>query len=108
MTEREAALAVAKEDEGKQRHAFIEFLNFLEIYSAALNKRLFVGAAREIVCDKILDSIVLLESMPHWHDQIERSITSGVTYKHTRLFIKRQRRTIAARKHVAAQAGTYV
>jgi hypothetical protein len=107
MTEREEALAVAKGDGAKQIHAFVEYLNFLEIYSAALNTKLFIGAAREIVRDKMLDSIVLIDSMPHWHDEIEKSITSGVTYKHIARFMKRERRTLAARKFAAVQAGTY-
>jgi hypothetical protein len=108
MNEREAALATNKDDPPKQLHAFIEFLNFLEVYSAAINKGLLIGAAREIVCDKILDSIVAVDSMPHWHLEIEKSITSGVTYKHIRRFMKRYRRTLDARKHVAVAAGTYM
>jgi hypothetical protein len=107
MNEREAALAEAKGDEAKQLHAFVEFLNFLEIYSAALNTRLFVGAAREIVQDKVLDSVVTLESMPRWHSEIEKSVTSAVTYKHIRLFMRRRRRTLESRRHVAIRAGTY-
>lgn len=104
MNEREAALAASKDDGPKQLHAFIEFLNFLEIYSAAINAQLFVGVAREIVQDKILDSIVVLEHSPHWHEEIEKSITSETTYKHLRRFVKTNRSTIAARKHASAQA----
>lgn len=98
MNEREAALAMNKDDAAKQLHAFIEFLNFLEIYSAAINSRLFVGVAREIVQEKILDSIVELEHLPHWHEEIEKSITSATTYKHLRRFIGTHRRTIATRR----------
>jgi hypothetical protein len=108
MNEREAALSEAKGDEPKYIHAFVEFLNFLEIYSAALNTNLFIGAAREIARDKVLDSIVALDSMPHWHGEIENSITSGVTYKHISLLMRRERRVIAARKHAATEAGTYI
>jgi hypothetical protein len=98
MNERELALAEAKDDASKQRHAFVEFLNFLEIYSSAMNARLFVGVAQEMVRDKIMDSIVVLEDSSHWHDEIENSITSEITYKHLRRFNWRHRRTIAARK----------
>ena len=101
MNERETALAENKDDAPKQLHAFIEFLNFLEIYSAAINARLFVGVAREIVGDKIIDSIVVLNRSPHWHDEIEKSITSATTYKHIRLFIKKHRSTIDARKQAS-------
>lgn len=98
MNERESALAMNKDDAAKQLHALIEFLNFLEIYSAAINSRLFVGVAREIVQEKILDSIIELENLPHWHEEIEKSITSATTYKHLRLFIGTHRRTIGTRR----------
>lgn len=107
MNEREAALFAAIGDEDNQRHAFVEYLNFLEIYSAALNSGLMIGVAQEIVSDKVLDSIVAVESHSHWHDEIERSITSGTTYRHIGLFMKRQRGTLVARRYVANRAGTY-
>ena len=79
----------------------IEYLNFLEVHSAALNDSLFIGVARELVCDKILDALVVLEHAPQWHEQIEKSFTSHVTYKHIIKFMKRQRRALSARKAVA-------
>lgn len=103
MNERESALAAAKDDASKQLHAFIEFLNFLEIYSAATNARLFVGVAREIVKDKVMDSIIVLENSPHWHVEIEKSKTSEATYKHIKGFRRRHRRIIIARKRLASQ-----
>ena len=107
MNEREFALVAASDDGSKQLHAFIEFLNFLEIYSAAFNAKLFIGAAREIVQDKIIDSVVVLETSPHWHDEIEKSITSETTYKHLRRFVRTHRKTIAVRKHATTQAITH-
>jgi hypothetical protein len=101
MNERELALASAKDDAAKQDHAFVEYLNFLEVYSAALNDSLFIGVARELVCDKILDALVLLGNAPQWHEQIEKSFTSHVTYKHIIKFMSRQRRALSARKTVA-------
>jgi hypothetical protein len=98
MNEREAALAENKDDEPKQLHAFIEFLNFLEIYSAAINARLLVGVARELVQDKLLDCAVILENSPYWQEEIEKSKTSETTYKHTTLFTGKYRKAIAARK----------
>lgn len=100
-TERELALANANGDERKLRHAFIEFLNFLEVYAAAINGKMFFGIAREIVSDKLIDSIVVLEGSRQWHDEIEKSITSVVTYKHLRLFITQHRRTIISRTSIA-------
>jgi hypothetical protein len=104
MNEREAALASSKDDVAKRSHAFVEFLNFLEVYSAAVNGNLFIGVARELVCDKIIDSIVVLENAPQWHDKIEKSFTSPVTYKHIIRFMKRERRTLSARRTVAPRA----
>jgi hypothetical protein len=97
MNEREAALAANKDDAPKQLHAFIEFLNFLEIYSAAMNARLLAGVARELVQDKLLDCAVILESSPYWQAEIEKSKTSETTYKHTKLFTRKYSKVIAAR-----------
>jgi hypothetical protein len=98
MNEREAALAAGQGDARRQVHAFVEYLNFLEVYSAAVNDKLFIGVAKELVSDKIIDSLVILDATPEWHDQIESSITSKVTYKHIAEFIARNRRTFDARK----------
>jgi hypothetical protein len=95
--ERELALANARDGAAK-RHALVEYMNFLEVYSAATNAGLFVGVARELTCDKIIDSIVVLESVPHWHDEIDKSVTSIVTYKHLLRFIAKNRREIARRR----------
>lgn len=100
--EREAALATAS-DFDKKLHAFVEYLNFLEIYSAAVNGGLFVGVAREIVRDKIIDSLVVLDAAPEWHSRIQKSITSEITYSHLRQFIRCHRRTFDSRKVAAAK-----
>jgi len=100
MNERETALKSAQCDADKV-HAFVEYLNFLEIYSAAINGGLFTGTARELVYDKIADSLVILENAPQWHDQIEKSRTSHVTYKHILKFMERERRELSTRRTVA-------
>jgi hypothetical protein len=100
-TEREAALreaALANASDEGMRHALVEFLNLLEIYSAALNANLFVDVAEELVLDKVLDSIVELEGAPHWHQEIELSIRTAATYKHLRLLIERNRRELDQRR----------
>jgi hypothetical protein len=103
MNEREAALGLAENDHAKE-HALVEFLNFLEVYSAAVNVGLFMGVARELVCDKIIDSIVVIDGAPTWHGKIEKSITSNVTYKHISKFMRSHKRTIHARTVAAIQA----
>jgi hypothetical protein len=98
--ERESALAEAQ---GDKRHAFIEFMNFLEVYSAAANGRLLTGVTLELVNDKLIDSIVVLMQLGHWHDAIEGSVTGPTTYVHLRQFIRRHKKTIDGR-YAAAQA----
>jgi hypothetical protein len=98
--EREEALKTAA-DEASHRHAFVEFLNFLELYSASSNKQLLSGVARELVTDKLIDDIVVLMQLPAWHPEVERSRTSEVTYKHIVEFISKNRKTIDARYSVA-------
>jgi hypothetical protein len=98
--EREAALAKAK---GDKRHAFIEFMNFLEVYSAAANSGLLAGVTLELVNDKLIDSIVVLMQLGHWHEVIGGSITSPITYKHIRKFIERHKKTIDGRYTAAEQ-----
>jgi hypothetical protein len=95
--EREAALANA-EDAEKKRHAFVEYLDFLEVYAAAVNEGLFVGVARELVRDKITDSIVALEHAPEWHAVIENSVTSVITYKYLVRFMVKHRSLLDARR----------
>jgi hypothetical protein len=92
--EREAALAQA---EGDKRHAFIEFMNFTEVYAAAANGRLLTGVTLELVNDKLIDSVVVLMRLSHWHEVIEASVTSPATYVHLRRFIQRHKQTINAR-----------
>lgn len=101
MNGRELALADNVNDEAKHLHAFIEFLNFLEIYSAAINAGLLTGVAREIAQDKLLDCAAILESDSYWQEKIEKSKTSETTYQHTIRFARKYNRTIATRKRAA-------
>lgn len=98
--EREAALAEAEDD---KRHAFIEFMNFLEVYSAAANGGLLTGVTLEFANDKLIDSVVVLMQFGYWHDVIDRSVTGPTTYLHLRRFVRRHKKTIAGR-YTAAQA----
>ena len=103
MNEREAALAGAQGDPAKQRHALVEFMNFLEIYSAAINMHLLVGVAREIVEDKLVDSVVELENAPQWHGEIDQSIRSSATYTQLARFMRKHRSVIQSRASVVAK-----
>lgn len=72
-------------------------MNFLEVYSAAANGGLLSGVTLELVNDKLIDSIVVLMQLGHWHDAIEGSITGPTTYVHLRQFIRRHKKTIGNR-----------
>jgi hypothetical protein len=95
--EREAALAHATDDQ-KRRHAFVEYLDFLEVYSAAVIDGLFIGVAKEMVRDKLIDSIITLERAEPWHAVIEDSVTSAITYKYLRRFIAKHRKVLDLRR----------
>jgi hypothetical protein len=97
VIEREAALAHAPTDE-KKRHAFVEYLDFLEVYSAAVVGGLFIGVAKELVRDKLMDSIITLERAPDWHDIIVKSVTSEITYKYLRRFVEKHRKILRSRR----------
>lgn len=93
--ERERALNLG--DAPTKQHAFVEFLNFLELYAASYNGQLFVGVARELVEDKLIDSLVILECAPEWRTKIEEATTSQIAFKHLGRFMKQHRTTISAR-----------
>jgi hypothetical protein len=99
--EREAALANATDNE-KRRHAFVEYLDFLEVYSAAAIGGLFIGVAKELVRDKLIDSIITLERAPQWHDVIQNSVTSVITYKYLIKFMAKNRKVLDLRRSSSA------
>lgn len=94
INERERALR----DDADKRHALIEFMNLLELYSAASNERLLEGVALEFVNDKIIDSIVILKNVRDWHSEINRSQNSEAVYKDLLRFMEKHRDLIAARQ----------
>jgi hypothetical protein len=101
VIEREATLAHATDD--KKRHAFVEYLDFLEVYSAAVIDGLFIGVAKELVRDKLIDSIITLERAEPWHAIIEDSVTSVITYKYLRTFMAKNRKVLASRRLSSAK-----
>jgi hypothetical protein len=102
VIDREAAFAHATDPE-KRRHAFVEYLDFLEVYSAAIMGGLFIGVAKELVQDKLIDSIITLERAPDWHDTIVSSVTSDITYKYLRKFAAKHRKLLASRRGTSAK-----
>ena len=96
ISERERAFASASE--GDRENAFVDFLNALELYAAAYIKRLITGVSRELVRDKLIDSLALIENAPHWHEKIEEAVTSEPTFKYLKAFLTKYRSIVSARQ----------
>jgi hypothetical protein len=80
-----------------QEQAFIEFLNFLEAYSAAFNGRLFPKVTSAIVREKIVDSVVVITAADAaWHKQLDAALTSKTTFKCLAEFMRREKAAISA------------
>ncbi len=92
-TEREEALLVAQDDAARKR-AFLEFANFLEVQAAALNGNLYPRVTREIVREKLWDSLAVIESAEPWFDELMAAKSSPTTFKHLLRFRKKERRRI--------------
>jgi hypothetical protein len=97
VSERERALVSANTEEDRE-HAFVELLNFLEVYSAAHNGWLLQGASKALVGDKLIEAVVALEHSPHWHPRIEAAITSHTTFTSLAKFIARNRKAVHAKR----------
>ncbi len=61
-SERERALLAAASLDEKE-HAFVELLNFLEVYAAAYDGGLFGSLTKELVNDKLLDAVIIARAV---------------------------------------------
>lgn len=98
LSEREAALAQARDDAAAQTHAFNEFLNFLEVYASAHNRKLVGSGSEEMVRHKLEDSYIELAEAKDWHPLIERALDRSTTFGEIVEFIRRHRKEIAQRR----------
>lgn len=80
----------------EKEQAFVEFLNFMEIYSTAVNDNLFAKSSRKMAIDKLVDSIVLIAETEAWHSRFEAAITTDSTFSELRRFMERHRKRIEA------------
>jgi hypothetical protein len=94
---KEAALA-HESDDAKKLHAFNEFLNFLEVYASAHNKKLFGTGSEEMVRHKLEDSYIELDAATDWHPLIVAALDRHTTFHELLKFITRHRKEIAERK----------
>lgn len=91
--EHERALIAAPTSAAKDQ-AFVEFLNFLELYAAAVNGGLFPKVSRRIATEKLRDSIAVITEMTDWHDKLQDAITSAYTFNSLRDFTRREKAAI--------------
>jgi hypothetical protein len=99
--DREIALGSAETEAGRQ-HAFYEFMNFLELYAGICNRKLLSGLAHELVRDRLVDSLIVIERALGWREAINKAIFHTDTFSELRRFLNKNRVTVSARR-VAAE-----
>jgi len=98
--DREAALSSAKTEETKE-HAFHEFMNLLELYAAICNRKLVTGLAYEMIRDRLIDSVVVIERAEAWHNIIDQAIFHSGTFEELRVFLGKHKPIHIARREAA-------
>jgi hypothetical protein len=98
-TDRESALALANANE--KEHAFNELTNFLELYAGVCNRKLVTGLARNLIRDRLIDSVVVIERAEPWHKTIERAVFHETTFAELGKFQKRNRKRFEKRRQGA-------
>lgn len=93
-TNREHALFASKESETDQSKAFVEFVNFLEIYAAAYNKRLIGGISREQIRDQLIETLAVIETNTWSCKKLNEAVTSRSALKELRHFKTRFQKKI--------------
>ena len=94
----EAALARGGDDGQMQTHVFNEFLNFLEVYASAHNKKLFGKGGEAMVRHKLEDCYIELDAAAEWHPLVAAALDRSTTFDEFRTFVRRHRKEIEARK----------
>jgi hypothetical protein len=103
VTEREAALLRAPTDDARDQ-AFNEFMNFLEVYAGAFNRRLFGWGSRKLVRHKLEDSFIELNESPQWKAKVQKAVDRSTTFLEFRKFVTRNRLEIDKRAAERAAA----
>lgn len=91
--EREDALLRA-ETEATKKQAFFEFLNFLETHAAALNAKLLPGKSRQLIREKLINSIAVITEEPPWHQTLFDGVTSPTAFAELAKFMRREKGAI--------------
>jgi len=81
-----ALLAASSDDEMEQ--AFIEILNFLEVYATAINRELIPKVSKVFIRQTLRNSLANIQNAPEWHDKMVEAITSPDTFENLVQFLK--------------------
>ena len=99
-SKRESALTEAKSTgEEAWRHAFIEFLNFLEVYACAYNNRLIIGrGSKDIIRHKLEDCFIEVEAAKDLHPHIAAAVDRATTFAELKKLIRDHRNEVDLRR----------
>ncbi|GAA0273376.1 MULTISPECIES: hypothetical protein [Methylorubrum] len=107
VTEREQALLRSRDKPDEQDAAFLEFMNFLELRTVALNGGLLGRYPKKILREKIIDSLAVIEGMPEWQQRFIEAKSSATAFEHLQRFARKNRKAInRVKAHMMAKAET--
>lgn len=84
----DALLSAAPE---RKDAAFVEFMNFLEIYALALDQKLVPKVSRKLIAQTLCESLACIWNAPKFHPLIENAYTSPETSKNLLILRRRMR-----------------
>lgn len=85
-------------DADKQDHHFADLLNLFEIACSIWCKKTFTGSSRELLRDYLDQAFALFHNNEYAISQLGELITDKTTFKYIRIYLKRRRFVIVARK----------
>jgi hypothetical protein len=92
-------------DDDKRRQSFHDLANFLETVAASLNNRLFPPTTREIATDLLCGFLIDIEAAPDWSALLASALDAPHTFRHLRLFMKKNRPALATVRAARASLG---
>ncbi len=93
-TTREFAL-LHGEDDAQKRRAFIEYLNFLEIYAGAMNGRLLPSISKKLVSDSLSNASATIQTNAVWSEQFADAIRTTSTFEEIGRFLSKNKKAIS-------------
>jgi len=70
---------------------FHNYLNFIEVYCLYLNKSLLSVNQKEIIREKIIDCLAIIDGDVDWREEFHKAKTSTTTFKHISEFTDQNR-----------------